>query len=406
MRIFPVQIAMLALLLIWNSVCSGEAKKVTSVTEEQREIDQLIAFADSVELGKISPRIFELAGRLLKEKGDAQARPYFEKGLQGNSWALEHQLTLGEILNRSGQPAALREKAEMVLRIGEDDEVLKRASHLAGRPLPEDPKPLPANANPEKTLVLVPTGGGSMFLLQDLRDILSKRLGIKVIIASMEMEIPKPDRTAKTQWISRTRERVVAITKENPAAAVQLGRMGYTLEQLQKDDQALITMIRATTTVEQGASAVEALDKELALLEQTKQWDADKFLRIVCLAVGPKVTDKRLFLAVTPHDLFAGKSNYLFGTAATGWFVGLVSTNRFRAAFNGEPPRRERLKERLLKQSLSTFGHMLGVPRCTTPDCARAYPQSLAEHDTKPSTLCTACRAGIESALGQKLPPE
>ena len=102
--------------------------------------------------------------------------------------------------------------------------------------------------------------------------------------------------------------------------------------------------------------------------------------------------------------LFSGRSNYLFGATEDDKYFGVISAHRFRAAFNEEPPKRDRLEERLLKQSLSTIGFLLGVPRCSTPECARAYPQSLAEHDQKPSTLCAQCREGFEKRLGKKLP--
>lgn len=49
---------------------------------------------------------------------------------------------------------------------------------------------------------------------------------------------------------------------------------------------------------------------------------------------------------------------------------------------------------------------MIGVPRCNRPECARAYPQSLAKHDQKPSALCTACRGGFEKALERRLPTD
>jgi archaemetzincin len=109
-------------------------------------------------------------------------------------------------------------------------------------------------------------------------------------------------------------------------------------------------------------------------------------------------------LGVTSHDLCAPTANFLFGSAATGRFFGVISTQRFRADFNGEPPKRERLTERLLKQSLSSITYMVGIDRCTTPECAHAYPQSLAEHDQKPSTLCAVCRKALEQKIGRALP--
>ncbi len=145
--------------------------------------------------------------------------------------------------------------------------------------------------------------------------------------------------------------------------------------------------------------AVQAFDTAMLQSENLRQYDASKMIDTLLPAVRGRVGPKMLVLGVTPYDLFAGTSNYLFGSAATGVFFGVISSARFRAAFNDEAPKRERFRERLLKQSLSSVGFMVG-PRCDTPECARAYSQSLAEHDQKPSTLCPTCRAAFGRFFG------
>lgn len=291
----------------------------------------------------------------------------------------------------------------MVLRVGEEEVVLQRASRMVGLALPEEPKPLSEVSETDTVLALVPVGHVSIFTLHDLQDVLSKRLGIKVVVASVEMPVPMPDRTAKQQWVAQTREKILAAIEKRPELAAQVEQFGFTVDWLRANDESLVEFVRKTTRMEQGADAVKRLDAALELYAGMKQWDADKVMGVLQSAVGDRVGPKLLVLGITPHDLFGGGSNFLFGTAATGNFLGLLSVHRFRAEFNEDPPKRERLKERLLKQSLSTIGFMLGVPRCNTPECARAYPQNLIEHDQKPSTLCPACHAQFEKALGQKL---
>lgn len=400
---------MIAACLAWMGVVSSSshaAEQKAPFSEEQREVDALVGKADSVELRKLSPRIFQLAERLLAEKGDAEARRYFEKGLEGNSWALPQQLTLGEILARGGQPQALREKAEMVLRLGEDDELLARASRLIGRDLPEKPVPFAGVQEPDMVLVLVPLGPVGDFTLQELRGALAKRLSLKVVVASVDVPATKADRTFRDQWVVRTREKLLKVIQEQPALAAQLGRMGFTFEQIKTSDEALISLVRKTTEMEQGAAALQSLDAALADYERTMQWDVMKMISSLHAACGSRVGPRELVLGITPHDIYMGTSNFLFGAGSIGSFVGVISTHRFSAAFNEEAPKRERFNERLLKQSLSTIGFMIGVPRCTTPECTRAFPQSMAEHDQKPSTLCPACQAGFEKFFGKRLSRE
>jgi predicted Zn-dependent protease len=390
--------------LLFRCLDIAASEQAQQTEAERRKIDEFIAVANSVELRKLSPKIFQLAERLLKEGRENEARRYFEKGLEANPWALEHQLTLGEILARGGQPNALRERAEMVLRLGEDDTVLARASRLIEHPLPEAPTPFANLKEDDQVLVLVPVGEVSLFSLHDLGQELSKRLGMKVRIASVPLNLPPANRTAKARWIAQAREQFLASLDGKPEAEVWLGKEGFTLQQLKTDDEVFVSLMRKITESGQGRAALESLDAMLAKLESTTQFDAARIVASLRASVGERAGAKMLVLGVTSLDLSGDTSNFLFGLAATGKHVGVISLARFTAAFNGESPKRTRLVERLTKQSLSTIGFMAGVPRCTTPECARAYPESLAEHDQKPLKLCTACKQGLESVLGHQLP--
>jgi predicted Zn-dependent protease len=46
-------------------------------------------------------------------------------------------------------------------------------------------------------------------------------------------------------------------------------------------------------------------------------------------------------------------------------------------------------------QALSSVGLVIGIPRCTSPGCARAYPESLEEQDRKDDKLCYECRENM-----------
>jgi predicted Zn-dependent protease len=144
-----------------------------------------------------------------------------------------------------------------------------------------------------------------------------------------------------------------------------------------------------------------ALDR---LKKAGRQWDTSDLLANLMVAVRPFRQVNVYFLGVANLDAFADQSNFIFGTAETGGHHAVITYRRFTADFNGETPNRKRLVDRMLKQSFSSIGFMLGVPRCSTPTCARAYPHSLSEHDAKSTDLCAACRLGFERALRVRLP--
>lgn len=47
-------------------------------------------------------------------------------------------------------------------------------------------------------------------------------------------------------------------------------------------------------------------------------------------------------------------------------------------------------------QAFSSTGNIIGIERCTTASCARAYPHSLEEHDKKDDILCEICKQNLK----------
>ena len=98
-------------------------------------------------------------------------------------------------------------------------------------------------------------------------------------------------------------------------------------------------------------------------------------------------------LAVTPRDIYSGsaKNNFLFGLASKN--IAVMSINRFvkYADF------KELAIKRIVMQAFSSMGHVIGIPRCSTPRCARAYPESLEEQDKKNDVLCPTCIKNINA---------
>jgi len=382
---------------------------VRQLDEEKYQMDQVINAKDLVDLRTVSPRILELARRLLEAKGDAAAKPYYEKGLQGNPWALEEQLTFGEILARGGQPKRLKEKAELVLRAAEDDRVYSRAAAILKKPVPASPPPFSELKTPDMSslpppiMALVPMDKDVWFLLPEIHKALASSLGIKVHMVSTEINFPEPDRSRKDAWLIESRESIVQNLKQQPPqSGLVASEFHAFLEEIQTNDLVLMNFIGTTTGKQQGSQGLVILDKMIAQLESMPQWEATKVMEMLEASAKDRAGARLLVMGLTSRDLFLPKSNFVFGTAFTGEYIGVVSTHRFLAASNNEHPNRKRLISRLLKQSLSTVGFMVGVPRCTAPDCARAFPTSVAEHDMKPETRCAECQKAMDIRLGIK----
>jgi predicted Zn-dependent protease len=118
-----------------------------------------------------------------------------------------------------------------------------------------------------------------------------------------------------------------------------------------------------------------------ALLDQLKRTFANYVDDPHCLGI----------LGITRQDIYENDYNFLFGWAEEKW--GIMSYARFLL---GDPaPAEEQFEKRAIIQSLSSVGTVLGIPRPTNPNCARAYPHSLAEMDRKTMELCDECKANL-----------
>jgi predicted Zn-dependent protease len=96
-------------------------------------------------------------------------------------------------------------------------------------------------------------------------------------------------------------------------------------------------------------------------------------------------------LGITRKDIYENDYNFLFGWAKKK--SGVISYARFLF----DNPTSEQFEKRTIMQALSSIGFVIGIPRCTNPICARAYPNSLEEQDRKEDKLCDECKTNLRN---------
>ena len=99
-------------------------------------------------------------------------------------------------------------------------------------------------------------------------------------------------------------------------------------------------------------------------------------------------------LGVTEADLASPGRLYVFGQAALGHGVAVVSLFRLRHAHHGWSPGRVLLMERLYKVALHEVGHALGLSHCREA-CAMRVCTSVYQLDRVPGKFCPECRARL-----------
>ena len=306
---------------------------------------------------------------------------------------------------RQGQPEELKRRGEQVLRYAEDPATLRRAHTLLGLPNPETLPHLSKEAISSATVVLLPIGDVSEFVLEELRDALAARVDTEVVIARVSVDLGPPSRNLRDMTCRELRRGFLDRWKQEPGFAEFLQGHGISHAALVSDDAAVFRTLKLVLQ-DEGSPALKHIDEQLQLLGQSGlQWEAQRALQSLSWQLKNYNKQRWAFIGVAAQDIYIEPHNFVFG-AVSSPPIALVSAARFTALATSETPRRQRLVARLLKQTLSSYSQMFGLARCSVPDCVRSYPNSVAELDAKGDTFCSDCRGRMEFALGRKLPQD
>jgi archaemetzincin len=96
-------------------------------------------------------------------------------------------------------------------------------------------------------------------------------------------------------------------------------------------------------------------------------------------------------LVITDKDIYASGLNYVFGLAKTKSKAAIVSTFRLIPQNNDK----ELLKERLLKECLHEFGHVLGLQHCKEKGCVMNPSNNIRDIDNKSTEFCHMCQIAL-----------
>jgi predicted Zn-dependent protease len=248
-------------------------------------------------------------------------------------------------------------------------------------------------------IVLVPIGKVDRKLLTDVMEELQEMMGIQYSIGEGKIRLGNMDRRSDDKYLTLLVESV-----KNGLSKNQLKRL-MSKENLSAADmktyEGKVKFLDETFREAKVSSQdIRTFHETLDRLKGTGQYDASRLLADIRrkYPVAARSVIKG-YLGITQEDIYEGNSNFLFGWARKKH--GLMSYHRFTSEFNDEPPNYERVRDRTIKQAISSSFHIFGIPRCTTPTCARGYPHSLSEHDRKGIEICTWCTEQLAAYVGR-----
>jgi tetratricopeptide (TPR) repeat protein len=367
--------------------------------EERARVENELPEKDELAIRRRFTEISALA-ELRKEQGNlTRAAALYRIALRGLPSNLDVQMKLAEIQMSLGHTNEAIERASTVYRLAESPILFETAGKLltALEACPGIPEVSEAGVATNVEFVLVPIGEVNQQLVLELRAELQRELGIPFVIWDRALPLPEPGRTEADQYVERF---FSAITQE--------------MTRLQYDD--LLTTIGldhvpTNCSHEQKKELVEAY---IAKLGPQEAHTREQY-NVISLQLSTQyqyhvqamidLLGKQFFtnsaarvkgyIGVTDADLFSEDSNFYFGSAEGDY--GVISSSRFRAGEGFEPPSRPRLVKRLKKQAMSTVAAIMDIPRCADPSCARAFPNSVAEHDAKSEHYCPECLKRLEA---------
>lgn len=392
-KVIPLTII---LVFVLTAYVFCEQVRVIPLEELRSQADEILR-QSNVSARKDIDVVFKLVDRLLAENQLEDAEKYIVKGLEHFPWNLKYQMVYAEMLSKKGQQKKAEEKAALVLKYAESDELIEWARKI----LRKSPLAKFAGINTlpgtDYCVVLIPLQECDKWLIARIKDELSTTLRIPVFIQAINTKYPPFSRDRRQAVINRLRKQL--IEKMNDIQIADgMKNLGLTKEDLKEDDNVMKLMNYLLRKSGAEAAEFDAFLKDSA--GKDPQWDAEQLQATLFQAVDSYRRKNVGYLGITSVDIYARDYNFLFGWANTSG--GIMSYRRFTADFNNDIPNQDRLIKRTFMQSLASVGHIYGIKRCTNPTCARAYPNSLAEHDAKDGKLCSECSNGFRTKFGQR----
>lgn len=358
---------------------------------EAEEIDSMY----NVSARKYVDVYFKLSDAYFSMKEYKKSYNAVKKGLRLDSQNILYQLRAAELEIIIKDYTASYQRVQYILSINNNEDVVDKCNKILKLILKEKIDVNKKVVSPMYTKKVI------IIFFPDVKELYSKSImerieqEFKVEIIEMhtdEEENGKNERDGLDDYLITS---INDIYKNNSKSVIDdfLSRYNLKGEELDKRENRIIFIKSAF--LDSGKTEAEW---DRFLQQFSIQYDANILLeQIKSLALSVNKDDVIGVLAITSRDIYSGENdnNYLFGLSKDN--IAVMSLKRFET----DQTINTVIIKRIVMQSLTSMGHIIGIPRCTTKACARAYADSLNEQDLKDDILCFECIKNINDVYSR-----
>jgi archaemetzincin len=129
---------------------------------------------------------------------------------------------------------------------------------------------------------------------------------------------------------------------------------------------------------------------QFAYSDYRHQYSAPSIVRRIA---GLAESDNAKILAVTPFDLFAPRTNFVFGEAQIAGPAAVISLYRLL------DEDKDKYLKRAGKEAIHEIGHAFGLDHCEEEQCVMRFSHNISDADIKQQTFCRPDRERLNSLL-------
>ena len=362
-------------------------EEVAALEAKVTELDNTF----NVDARKYVSAYFDLANAYQSRGEKDKAYQTVTKGLRLDSLNMDMQLKAAEYEVEKGEYDLAIPRLKAVLAKSDNKKTVAQAQTLFDK-IPQQYK------DEAESLTLSPMYNKKLLLAfyPGVEDVYKKALAqrieneFKVSVECLDLDVEeskKNSRDSYNEFLSETMENLI-MGNSPEAVANTLAYLGIAFDDL--EDKETREFFVKSIFLNSGYSQE---DWDTIAAQYELQYDANE-LMIQVISNCTLEEDCLGVLGVTTKDIYSGSpnNNFLFGLSSES--LAVMSLNRFA---KGEKDK-ALVTKRAVMQAFSSAGYIIGIPRCSTPLCARAYPNSLAEQDEKNDALCHDCIHSLNEA--------